>query len=109
MKVVPHDLNVWLSRMYLGDADGFSIMYYSDVQHLKAYASTVDLKNECVAPRFKYVARGCAEYVEWLEQKENPAGKGWAAGAGYGAKIITILNAIILWGFTWRNGTHFCK
>lgn len=23
MKVVPHDLNVWLSRMYLGDADGF--------------------------------------------------------------------------------------
>ena len=65
------------------------------VQHLKAYASTVDLKNECVDPRFKYVARGCAEYVEWLGQKENPAGKGWAAGAGYGAKIITILNAMI--------------
>ena len=67
----------------------------AQVQHLKAYASTVDLKNECVDPRFKYVARGCAEYVEWLGQKENPAGKGWAAGAGYGAKIITILNAMI--------------
>ena len=53
----------------------------------------MDLKNECVDPRFKYVARDCAEYVEWLGQKENPAGKGWAAGAGYGAKIITILNA----------------
>ena len=53
------------------------------------------MKNECVDPRFKYVARDCAEYVEWLGQKENPAGKGWAAGAGYGAKIITILNAMI--------------
>ena len=40
----------------------------AQVQHLKAYASTVDLKNECVDPRFKYVARGCAEYVEWLGQ-----------------------------------------
>ncbi len=36
-----------------------------------------------------------AEYVEWLGQKENPDGKGWAAGAGYGAKIITILNVIL--------------
>lgn len=67
----------------------------AQVQHLKAYASTVDLKNECVDPRFKYVARGCAEYVERLGQKENPDGRGWAAGAGYGAKIITILNAMI--------------
>ncbi len=33
----------------------------AQVQHLKAYASTVDLKNECVDPRFKYVARGCAK------------------------------------------------
>lgn len=62
---------------------------------MKAYASTVDLKNKCVDPRFKYVTRGCAEYVEWLGQKENPDGRGWAAGAGYGAKIITILNAMI--------------
>ncbi len=67
----------------------------AQVQHLKAYASTVDLKNKCVDPRFKYVTRGCAEYVEWLGQKENPDGRGWAAGAGYGAKIITILNAMI--------------
>ena len=62
---------------------------------MKAYASTEDLKNECADPRFKYVARGCAKYVEWLGQKENPAGKGWAAGAGYGTKIITILNTMI--------------
>ena len=57
--------------------------------------TTVDLKNECVDPRFKYVTRGCAEYVEWLGQKENPDGRGWATGSGYGAKIITILNAMI--------------
>ena len=48
----------------------------AQVQHLKAYASTDALKNACIDPRFKYVTRGCAEYVEWLGQKENPDGKG---------------------------------
>ena len=67
----------------------------AQVQHLKAYASTDALKNACIAPRFKYVTRGCAEYVEWLGQKENPAGKGWATGAGYGEKILSILKGIL--------------
>ena len=67
----------------------------AQVQHLKAYASTDELKNTCIDPRFKYVTRGCAEYVEWLGQKENPAGKGWAAGAGYGEKILSILKGIL--------------
>lgn len=67
----------------------------AQIQHLKAYASTADLNNDCVDPRFKYVSRGCAKYVEWLGQKENPNGKGWAAGAGYGEKILTILAGII--------------
>ena len=67
----------------------------AQVQHLKAYASTDTLKNVCIDPRFKYVTRGCAEYVEWLGQKENPAGKGWATGAGYGEKILTILKDIL--------------
>ena len=61
----------------------------AQIQHLKAYASTDALKNDCVDPRFKYVTRGSAEYVEWLGQQENPQGKGWAAGAGYGEKILT--------------------
>ncbi len=65
------------------------------VQHLKAYASKDALANDCIDPRFKYVTRGCAEYVEWLGQKENPAGKGWAAGAGYGEKILAILKALM--------------
>ena len=67
----------------------------AQVQHLKAYASTEPLKGECIDPRFKYVARGCAEVVEWLGQQENPQGKGWATGAGYGEKIVTILKSIL--------------
>lgn len=65
------------------------------IQHLKAYGSTAALNNECIDPRFKYVTRGSAEYVEWLGQKENPQGLGWAAGAGYGEKILTILRGIL--------------
>ena len=67
----------------------------AQVQHLKAYASVEGLRNACIDPRFKYVTRGCAEYVEWLGQKENPAGKGWAAGAGYGEKILAIMEGIL--------------
>ena len=33
--------------------------------------------------------------MEWLGIQENPQGKGWAAGAGYGTKILTILKTII--------------
>ncbi|GHV35071.1 hypothetical protein FACS18949_12310 [Clostridia bacterium] len=33
-KVVPRDINVWVSRLFLGDADGFSILYYQDVDSL---------------------------------------------------------------------------
>ena len=63
----------------------------AQIQHLKAYASTEALRQACVDPRYKYVQRGCAPYVEWLGQKENPQGLGWAAGAGYGSKILRIL------------------
>ena len=66
----------------------------AQIQHLKAYANTVKLKGECIDPRFKYVTRGSAPYVEYLGIQENPKGKGWAAGAGYGKKILTILAAI---------------
>jgi len=66
----------------------------AQIQHLKAYASEDALVNECVDSRFRYVARGCAAYVEWLGQKENPNGKGWATGKNYGGKILTILQNI---------------
>lgn len=67
----------------------------AQVQHLKAYASTDALVNEKTDPRFRYVTRGCAPYLEWLGQKENPQGKGWATGEKYGEKILTILKAIL--------------
>lgn len=67
----------------------------AQIQHLKAYGSTAALNNECVDPRFKYVTRGSAAYVEWLGIQENPNGKGWAAGAEYGQKILKILSEII--------------
>ncbi len=62
------------------------------IQHLKAYASKRDLKNVCVDPRYAYVEKGCAPYVKWLGQKENPQGRGWASGEGYGGKICRILD-----------------
>ena len=67
----------------------------AQIQHLKAYASEDALQNECVDSRFRYVTRGCAEYVEWLGQKENPDGKGWATGKGYGGKILNVLQDIL--------------
>lgn len=67
----------------------------AQVQHLKAYASKDKLRYERVDSRFRYVARGCAPYVEWLGQKENPQGKGWAAGEKYGEKILSILKAVM--------------
>ena len=67
----------------------------AQIQHLKAYATEDALKNACVDPRYKYVTKGCAPYVEYLGIQENPSGKGWAAGAGYGAKILAVLDKIM--------------
>lgn len=67
----------------------------AQIQHLKAYASTDALAQECVDPRFRYVHRGCAPYVQWLGIQENPQGYGWAAGANYGDKILKILLTIL--------------
>lgn len=66
----------------------------AQIQHLKAYATADPLANSCIDTRFKYVPRKSAEFVEWLGQKENPDGKGWAAGANYGKKILDILKKI---------------
>lgn len=67
----------------------------AQIQHLQAYASTDKLQNRCVDPRYTYVNRGCAEYVEHLGTHENPKSQGWASGQNYGQKIINILNSIL--------------
>ena len=68
----------------------------AQIQHLKAYASKEALVNGCVDPRFSLVARGSAQYVEWLGASDNPNGKGWAVpGKGYGSKIVALLGQIM--------------
>ena len=67
----------------------------AQIQHLKAYACNQRLNQTCVDPRFTYVVRGCAEFVEYLGIQENPHHYGWAAGKNYGQEIIRILNAIM--------------
>lgn len=67
----------------------------AQIQHLQAYACTDRLKQKCIDPRYTYINRGCAEYVEHLGIHENPKGQGWAAGRNYGQKIINILKGIL--------------
>ena len=66
----------------------------AQIQHLKAYASDQELLSECVDSRYSYVTKGCAPYVEWLGQQENPEGYGWATGANYGYDIVKMINAM---------------
>lgn len=67
----------------------------AQIQHLQAYGSIGRLKQTVVDPRYTYVTRGCAEYVEYLGIQENPKHYGWASGKNYGSKIIAILNNIL--------------
>lgn len=62
----------------------------AQVQHLKGYASTADLNNECVDVRFQYLAtkRGSCTYVEEL-------GNGnWASSSTYSESILSIMNRL---------------
>ena len=59
----------------------------AQVQHLKAYASTEDLVNECVDPRFEHVDRGCAPYLESL-------GGRWAVSSSYGFGLSIIVDSL---------------
>jgi spore germination protein YaaH len=39
LKYIPRDINIWLSRLFLGDDDGFGIMYYQDVDSIVYWAN----------------------------------------------------------------------
>ena len=63
----------------------------AQIQHLKAYASAQPLTQRCVDPRYQYVQKGCAPYVEWLGIQESPQGRGWASGAeNFNFKMKTV-------------------
>lgn len=61
----------------------------AQIQHLKAYATTDGLNLACADPRYEYVIKGSAPYVEWLGKYENPYRIGWATAVGYGTNIVT--------------------
>ena len=63
----------------------------AQIQHLKAYATSDSLNQECVDDRYDYVKKGSAPYVQWLGQQENPEGVGWAAGDNYGYDIVGMI------------------
>lgn len=61
----------------------------AQVQHLKAYASTDDLVNECVDPRFDLVTKGIAPTLEELNGR-------WAIpGDGYGELIAATIDDLL--------------
>ena len=64
----------------------------AQIQHLKAYATEDALVQACVDDRYEYVKKGSAPYVEWLGQKENPEGAGWATAENYGYSIVDLIN-----------------
>ena len=67
----------------------------AQIQHLKAYASTDSLVNECVDLRFNYVSRGSARYVEWLGINENPNHVGWASSKNYGYVLVEKIKTLL--------------
>ncbi len=67
----------------------------AQVQHLKAYANSESLKQAVADPRFQYVERGCAPYVEWLGIKTNPYGKGWATDPTYGSSLRQMIETLL--------------
>lgn len=77
-----------------GTSNGISFSSPKDgiraqIQHLKAYASTLPINNPVIDIRLNYVKRGSATNIEDLNGK-------WAVpGTWYGQKIIYILNKIL--------------
>ena len=66
--VIPVDINIWISRLFLGDADGFSILYYQDVDSLVYWA------NEAA---YRWNLRGMCIPEGWVETvlgSNNPFG-----------------------------------
>lgn len=65
-----------------------------NVQHLVGYAAKTATVNPVVDPRFYYMERGIAPFVEYLGYYENPVSKGWAMGAQYGPKLLGLMTRL---------------
>jgi len=69
-------------------SNGVRMGLRAQVQHLKAYASTDNLVNSRIDPRFTYVTRGCAPRVDDLSGK-------WAASTTYGTNIKQLMDKLL--------------
>lgn len=75
----------------------------AQIQHLKGYATTNPLNQECVDPRYKYVTKGCAPTFEQLSGKwAVPGYSGYAsleaaraAKDTYGNHIAQLLDRVV--------------
>lgn len=63
----------------------------TQVQHMKAYASTAPLKQECIDSKFSYINRGTAEYVQQLGKMN------WATDSSYDIILMNYINKIKLY------------
>lgn len=82
----------------------------AQVQHLKAYATTDPLNHWVVDPRYEYVPKGSAPYVEWLGKSENPSGIGWATAYRYGYSVVDdyMVKALNTSRYSsWYNGVDY--
>ena len=68
----------------------------AQVQHLRAYADSSAtpqaLSRPLVDPRFTYVRKGSAVYVEHLGIQENPQRTGWATARNYGNDLASMID-----------------
>ena len=68
----------------------------AQVQHLRAYADSSAtpqaLSHSLVDPRFTYVRKGSAVYVEHLGIQENPQRTGWATARSYGNDLAAMID-----------------
>ena len=68
----------------------------AQVQHLRAYADSSAtpqaLSHPLVDPRFTYVRKGSAPYVEHLGIQENPQRTGWATARNYGNDLAAMID-----------------
>ena len=76
--------------------DSVRIGIRAQVQHLKAYAvsgiTKENLAHSCVDPRFDFVRKGSAPYIQWLGIQENPDHTGWASARGYGIALVQMMH-----------------
>jgi hypothetical protein len=72
-KIIPRDINIWISRLFLGDSDGFSILYYQDVDSLIYWANQAHTDGNCEGCVCGPLGRKICGYGNGYPNKPNKA------------------------------------